>query len=123
MAMRHPDGSYRRLYSLESPETWFEDFGRGELLDGRAQVELDPDYAVLVQLEDYHVFLTPEGDSAGLYVAGKSPTGFEVREQQGGTSSLTFSYRVVARPKDVPGDRLARIDEQEMSPPIQAELP
>ena len=52
MAMRHPDGSYRRLYSLESPETWFEDFGRGELLDGRAQVELDPDYAVLVQLED-----------------------------------------------------------------------
>jgi hypothetical protein len=123
MAMRHPDGSYRRLYSLESPETWFEDFGRGELVDGRAQVELDPDYAALVQLEDYHVFLTPEGDSAGLYIAGKSPTGFEVREQQGGTSSLTFSYRVAARPKDVPGERLARIDEQEISPPVEAELP
>jgi hypothetical protein len=123
MAMRHPDGSYRRLYSLESPEAWFEDFGRGELADGRGQVELDPDYAALVESEDYYVFLTPEGDCDGLYIAGKSPTGFEVREQHGGTSSLTFSYRVAARPKDVPAERLVGIDEQEIAPPIAAELP
>jgi hypothetical protein len=122
MAMRHSDGSYRRLYSLECPENWFEDFGRGELVEGRAQVELDSDYAEMVELEDYHVFLTPEGDSAGLYVTGKTSAGFEVREQQGGTSSLTFSYRVAARRKDVPAERLARIDEQDTVPPVQTEL-
>jgi hypothetical protein len=122
MAMRHSDGSYRRLYSLECPENWFEDFGRGELVEGRAQVELDSDYAEMVELEGYHVFLTPEGDSAGLYVTGKTSAGFEVREQQGGTSSLTFSYRVAARRKDVPAERLAPIDEQDTVPPVKTEL-
>ena len=119
MAMRHLDGSYRRLYTLECPESWFEDFGRGELVEGRAQVELDPEYAAMVDLEDYHVFLTPEGDSAGLYVNGKTSAGFEVREQQGGTSSLTFSYRMAARRKDISGERLAHIDEQDIVPPVQ----
>ena len=28
-AVPHPDGSHRRLYCVESPESWFEDFGRG----------------------------------------------------------------------------------------------
>ena len=28
-AVPHPDGSRRKLYSLESPESWFEDFGKG----------------------------------------------------------------------------------------------
>ena len=83
-------------------------------------MELDPDYAAMVELEDYHVFLTPEGDSAGLYVTGKTSAGFEVREQQGGTSSLTFSYRLAARRKDIPGERLAHIDEQDIVPPVQA---
>ena len=30
-AVSFPDGSYRRLYCVESPENWFEDFGFGEL--------------------------------------------------------------------------------------------
>jgi hypothetical protein len=86
-------------------------------------VDLDPDYAALIQLDNYHVFLTPEGESAGLYVADMSPSGFAVREQREGSSHLTFSYRVVARPMDIAGDRLAEIDDQEISPPAQAELP
>jgi hypothetical protein len=114
-AVPHPDGSHRQLYALESPESWFEDFGRGEMVRGRAQVELDPDYAAVVQTEDYHVFLTPEGDSSGLYVTNKRSSGFEVREQQGGTSTLTFSYRVVARRADVEVERLEKV---ELPPPI-----
>ena len=31
-AVPHPDGSHRRLYCVESPESWFEDFGRGTLV-------------------------------------------------------------------------------------------
>ncbi len=107
-AVPHPDGSYRLLYCMESPECWFEDFGRGVLVGGRASVTLDPDFAAVVNTTDYYVFLTPEGDSRGLYVSGQSTTGFTVHEQQGGTGSLRFSYRVVARRKDVAAERLAK---------------
>jgi hypothetical protein len=102
----HPDGTQRVLCALEAPESWFEDFGRAELVEGHAQVELDQDFAALVRTDDYHVFVTTEGDSNGLYVSARTPREFEVREQGGGTSTLTFSYRIVARPKDVEPERL-----------------
>src|SRR5581483_8932606 len=104
-AVPHPDGSLRRLYCQESPEAWFEDFGAGTLVAGKGDVRLDPDFAVVVQADDYAVFLTPEGDCKGLYVTAKTPTGFQVRELQGGTSAIPFRYRVVARRKDVPAPR------------------
>jgi hypothetical protein len=59
-AVPHPDGSHRLTYAVESPESWFEDFGRANLSDGRALVRLDPDFAAVVD-DDYHVFVTPEG--------------------------------------------------------------
>jgi hypothetical protein len=98
-----------------SPESWYEDFGRGEIVEGRARVRLDPDFLALLGIEDddYHVFLTPEGDSNGLFVTNKSPHGFEVHEQHGGTSGLTFSYRVVAKRRHRQPERLATLDEPE----------
>ena len=108
--LRHSDGSLRRMYALESPESWFEDFGRAEVVDGRAKVDLDNEFAPMVHTEDYHVFLTAEGETQGLYVSARSPDGFEVREQQGGRSNLTFSYRVVARRSDIEAERLQQIE-------------
>jgi hypothetical protein len=95
---------------MESPQSWFEDFGTGTLAHGTATVELDPDFAALVHTDGYHVFLTPTGDSKGLYVSSRTATGFTVREQQGGTSSLAFDYRVVAKRKDVAAPRLAKVE-------------
>jgi len=46
---------------------------------------------------DYHVFLSPEGDCKGLYITNKSANGFDVREIGGGTASVAFSYRIVAK--------------------------
>jgi hypothetical protein len=114
-ALPHPDGSQRLLYAPLSPESWYEDFGRGELVEGRGRVEFDPDFAAILGIDDghYHVFLTPEGDSNGLYVSSRNPTAFEVHEQQGGTSNLTFSYRVVAKRKDGQPERLAKLEEPE----------
>ncbi len=108
-AVPHPDGSHRLLYCQESPEPWFEDFGEARLINGRAQVALDPDFIAVVHNDKYFVYLTPEADSNGLYVSNKSGAGFEVREQRSGTSSLAFSYRVVAKRKDIPGPRLGKI--------------
>ena len=78
------------MYCLESPESWFEDFGQGQLVNARATVRLDPDFGAAVHSDDCAVFTTPEADCKGLYVTSKSPTGFEVRELQGGTSTLAF---------------------------------
>jgi hypothetical protein len=96
-----PDGSQRLLHCMESPEHWFEDFGSARLKRGRATVKLDADFAKVVTLEGYRVFLTPEGDCHGLYVQSKRGASFEVRELQGGTSSVAFSYRIVAKRKDI----------------------
>jgi hypothetical protein len=125
--LSHSDGSLRRVYALESPESWFEDLGRAEVVDGRAEVELDNEFAAMVQTDDYHVFLTPEGDTQGLYVSARRPGGFEVHEQQGGTSNLTFSYRVVAKRSDIEAQRLQRVEaptvRAEALPPQPPELP
>src|SRR5207249_3098327 len=67
--VRHPDGKDRRLYCLESPESWFEDFGLGRLQNGSGHVDLDNEFAAVVHTQNYHVYLTPRGDSKGLYIA------------------------------------------------------
>ena len=85
-------------YGVQSPENWMEDFGTGQLEKGAAVVTIDATFAETVsETADYHVFLTPRGDSKGLYVTNATPTSFEVRESGGGTSSLSFDYRIVAK--------------------------
>ncbi len=107
-AVPHPDRTHRLVYCMESPESWFEDFGTGQLVNGKAEVALDADFAAIVHADTYHLFLTPRGDCKGLYASAQTATGFSVRELQGGTSSLSFSYRVVAQRKDVRAARLAK---------------
>ena len=116
-AVPHPDGSYRRLYCVESPESWFEDFGRGRLAGGRARVRLDPDFDALVHGDDYYVFLTESGDYGGLYVSQRGPHSFEVRARKGGAEG-PFDYRVVAKRKDIPGARLERVDVSAAAPRV-----
>jgi hypothetical protein len=105
-AVPHPDGSLRALFAVESPQPWFEDFGRAQLIGGRARIELDPDFAVLVDTDDYHVFLTPEGQCGGLFIDGRSPRAFGVQESGEAGHDVSFSYRLVARRRDL---RLARL--------------
>jgi hypothetical protein len=107
----HADGSHRLLCAIESPESWFEDFGEAVLERGQAQVSLDADFAALVRVEEgaYQVFLSPYAEMKGIYVAERTATAFVVREQQGGSSSGPFGYRVVARRKNVAQERLAEV--------------
>jgi hypothetical protein len=107
--VQHPDGSHRLLCAVESPESWFEDFGDAVLANGRAEVQLDHEFVSVIETSTYHVFLTPYGDSNGLYVANRTDRGFLVQEQKGGTSNLTFSYRIVAKRKGIVNDRLPKV--------------
>lgn len=125
-ALPHPDGSQRLLYAPLSPESWYEDFGRAELVEGRAEVELDTDFVAVLGVDDdsYHVFLAPEGDTGGLYVSGRDARTFTVREQQGGTSNVRFSYRVVTKNRHRHPERLARLEEpEELTKPRQTPSP
>lgn len=91
------DYGNRKLYAVESPENWFEDFGIGQLVNGRAVVQIDPIFAQAVSLnENYHVFLTPRDGFANLYVTNFTPTSFEARDAYG-KANLAFSYRIIAK--------------------------
>jgi hypothetical protein len=129
-AVPHPDGSHRRLYCLESPESWFEDFGTARLECGHADVAIDPDFAAVVDLSDYHVFITAYDGDHVLHVGHRTPAGFVVEVDQEiarlkgkkpESVSGTFSWRVVAKRKDIKSERLATVTippEPTLPPPV-----
>lgn len=104
------DGRQVALYAIESPENWFEDFGASELRNGAAWVPLDAAFAQATNAAvPYHVYLTPNGDTNGLYVSRKTASGFEVREHGGSSSRIAFDYRIVARRRGYESIRMAEV--------------
>jgi hypothetical protein len=95
------------MYSPTQAVASVEDVGEAQLVSGQAYVRLDPRFAsTMAQARPYLVFITPQGDSAGLYVSKKSGSGFTVREH-GGQSNIAFDYRIVAEPYEAQGARMA----------------
>jgi hypothetical protein len=110
-----PAGGSRQvaLNTISSPEHWFEDAGAGQLSNGEALVNIETVFGKTVNTGvEYHVFVTPEGDCKGLYVAQKSPTLFVVRELGGGHSSIAFDYRIMAKRVGYEKVRLEDLTEQ-----------
>jgi hypothetical protein len=108
LATRAPTGALIATYGARSSAPTIEDFGQAQMRYGFAQVRIDPGFAQIVdRAASYMVFVTPEGDNRGLYITNKTYSGFAVRESQGGRSTLTFSYRIVARAYGEPAQRFA----------------
>ncbi len=105
---RHVNASGQRVlaYAAESATATIEDVGTARMVGGIANVELDPAFASVMDHRWYYVFLTPLGDTRGLYVSEKTPSAFQARETEHGRSSLAFDYRIVAHPLDAKNDRL-----------------
>jgi hypothetical protein len=100
-------------YGVQSSENWMEDAGSGTIERGVGVVQIDPSFAETISNDaSYHVFITPNGDSKGLYVIAKTPTTFEVRESGGGTSSLSFDYRIMAKRRGFEAQRLVDVTER-----------
>jgi len=95
--VRTRDAGTGRMFVPKSTMQTMEDFGTAALINGSGTVNLDPSFVKMTDGAVYQVFLTPDGDSHGLYVAQKTPSAFTVRESQGGRSSLAFDYRIVAK--------------------------
>ena len=110
-------GKQTAVYAMQSAENWLEDAGSGQLSNGSARIELDPAFAQTVNAGvEYHVFLTPKGDCKGLYVTNESPSGFGVRELSGGTSSIAFDYRIMAKRKGYETVRLEDLTDRFKQP-------
>jgi hypothetical protein len=94
-------------YTPRQASPTIEDFGEAQLTDGAAFVRINADFgATIDRAAHYFVFVTPHGDSRGLYVADETPAGFWVRENAAGRSTMTFDYRIVAKPIDSNEQRL-----------------
>ncbi len=119
--MRHRTSAGRHVlaFASESTSATLEDFGTARMVRGVANVQIEPTFASTIDRErSYYVFLTPLGDTRGLYVRRKTPSGFEVRETQGGQSTLGFDYRIVAHPADAAGGRLEQEPVLKRPPPV-----
>jgi len=132
-AVPHPDGTHRLVYCVESPESWFEDFGTGTLVAGKAAVKLDPDFAAIVDTKELHVFLTPHDEAHHLAVTTRTGGTFSVAAGVSGDAAArgvkatdansTFTYRVVAKRKDVVTPRLAKFVPPTVAAPNTAAPP
>jgi len=97
------EGNLVTLTCPEAPEILFEDYGVGQLVNGKAHIDLDPIFAKNVTINDKHplrVFIQLEGDCNGVYVTNKTPNGFDVVELNNGKSNVKFVYHVVANRAD-----------------------
>lgn len=97
------NGNLVTLTCPEAPEILFEDYGVGQLVNGKAHVDLDPIFAKNVTINEKHplrVFIQLEGECNGVYVTNKTATGFDVIELNGGKSNVKFVYHVVANRAD-----------------------
>ncbi|MCJ7549650.1 MAG: hypothetical protein MUQ30_08205 [Anaerolineae bacterium] len=94
-AVVNTDDGARLLYTEESTEVWFTDYGFDLLDGGQVTIVIDTTFAQTVNLDEpYHVFVEPYGP-ASLYVTDRTPTGFTVHAREG-EPDVELSYRLVA---------------------------
>ncbi|MEO0114597.1 MAG: hypothetical protein ABIK93_03885 [candidate division WOR-3 bacterium] len=106
------ENEQRLVYCQESPEVWFEDFGEGQLKQGKADIQLDPTFLKTVTISEEHpmkVFVQLNDNCNGVYVK-RGNTGFSVIELNNGTSNAHFTYRVVAKRKGYENVRLEKLE-------------
>lgn len=93
------DGKEVMLSCPESPENLYMDYGVAKLVNGYAFIQIDPILEKNIIVDELHpikIFIQPEGECNGVYVANKSSKSFEVIELNQGKSNISFSYQIVA---------------------------
>ncbi|MCX6200091.1 MAG: hypothetical protein NTY88_12885 [Bacteroidetes bacterium] len=91
------------MHATETPEIYLQDYGQGILVNGKAHINLDPVFAKNITINAAHplrVFVQLEGDCNGIYISGKSSSGFDVVELANGFSNTSFQYTVICNRAD-----------------------
>ena len=113
-AIQDKDG-WHAVYCQESPEIWFEDFGSGQLENGKAYIQLHKDFLGIVTInKDYpmKVFIQLTDPECNGVAVVKHQDGFEVIELAEGKSDATFDWRVVAKRKGFENRRFDLVSKQ-----------
>jgi hypothetical protein len=100
-------GERARTFVPTSTTPLLEDVGSATLVRGVSTVRFDPAFGSSISSGVYQVFITPNGESKGLYVERKTASEFTVRENSNGRSTIGFDYRIVAKPFADTGTRIA----------------
>ncbi len=91
------------LSAPESPENLFQDFGQGQLINGKVHITIDPIFSKNIIVNEKHplrVFIQLKGDCNGVFVNNESATGFDVIELKAGTSNTKFTYFITGNRAD-----------------------
>jgi hypothetical protein len=116
-AERTRDGGRVEAFSAQSTRATIEDSGTARMMNGEAAVRFDPAFARTIDTRSgYQVFLTPDGDTRGLYISAKYQGGFIVRETEHGRSSIDFDYRVLAHRYGATEEKLPQLNLRRPSP-------
>lgn len=96
-----------KLYAIESPEVWFEDFGSSKLISGEKRIDIDSMFLQTVIINEnntFKIFIQSTSECNNLYVE-KYDAYFIVKESNSGTSNATFDYRIIAKRKEYESKR------------------
>jgi hypothetical protein len=101
------------LHCTEAPEIYFEDYGQGQLVNGRAHINIDPTIAKNITVNEKHplrVFIQLEDECNGVFVTNKTGNSFDVVELSSGQSNAKFQYRIVGNRADevLPNGRISK---------------
>jgi hypothetical protein len=93
------DGSDNRIatFAPSAMKVDVNDRGKAKLINGKATVEFDKNFAKLISEEEpVTITVTPLGSSKGLYIEHSSTSGFSVVENDGGNSNVEFNWIAIA---------------------------
>lgn len=115
------NGKLVALSCPEAPENLFQDYGQGNLINGKSHIEIDPIFAKNIAVNEKHplrVFVQLEGDCEGVFISNKTQNGFDVTELKKGKSNVKFTYSIIAnRADEVNQDgTLAKYSEERFAP-------
>ncbi len=81
------------LYTSTSADVMVMASGRGMLVGGSGTVTFDNTFTKVVSVDSPLIItVTPAGNTSGVYDASSGTSGFTVKENNGGTSNVSFSW-------------------------------
>ena len=92
----------KALYCVESPENYFEDYGTAKLVNGKARIDIDPLFLETITINNenpFKVFIQMTDEIPNNVHIVKHDKYFEVIENNNGTSTAEFDWRLVAKRK------------------------
>lgn len=105
----------------EAPENLFQDFGKGQLVNGRCHITLDPVFSKNIVVNEEHplyAHIQLKGNCNGVYVTNETANGFDVIELNNGNSNVKFTYFVSANRADEmnPDGSISRYSSERFAP-------